>query len=69
MCKAGLSACWEHFHLSGGCAAEGEMRVWGDSGGPQPRAVQGDKAKQDLEHRSRGTAGKSQESSPFLAGF
>lgn len=45
------------------------MRVWGGSGGPQPRAVQGDKAKQDLEHRSRGTAGKSQESSPFLAGF
>lgn len=45
------------------------MRVWGGSGGPQPSAVRGDKAKQDLEHCSWGTAGKSQESSQFLAGF
>lgn len=45
------------------------MRVWGGSRGPQPSAVQGDKAERDLEHCSRGTAGKSQGSNQFLAGF
>lgn len=37
MCKAGLSACWEHFHLWAACAAEeGEVRVWGGCRAPSP---------------------------------
>lgn len=53
MCKAGLSACWEHFHLSGACAAQqGERWEFGLAPGAPAQSAAGDKAEQDLEHCS-----------------
>lgn len=67
MHKAGLSSCCEHFHLLGGTQGGGQLWM-----APLVLPAQqhlGKNAKKDLEHCSRGTAGESQETSQFLAGF